>query len=262
MRLLHRKLFAGLAVMAVSAGLALFSPVVAQASNGATLCAGGPIAAGTYSNLVITGTCLLTTGDVSVTKNLTVAPGATLYAMFGSSNLTVDGNLAVQSGAVLVLGCEPEAFPCFDDGHLTTNDHIFGNLDAEYALAVITHHVTVDHNLTLYAGGGGYTCENQIFFGEAPAYADFEDDTVGGQASISNWTSCWLGLYRNHVGGSVSFNYNDTAFPFEDSDTNEISSNVITANLNCVGNSPPPHADPGQLNTVGGKATGQCSDLI
>ena len=47
-----------------------------------------------------------------------------LLAVFGltgfqpgseASTLTVDGNVLVQSGATLLLGCLPTSFPCFDD---------------------------------------------------------------------------------------------------------------------------------------------------
>ena len=254
---LRGKLISCLGAAAVAAGSLALAPVSVEASNGATTCSGGPIAGGTYANLVVAGPCLLAAGDVTVTKNLTIEPGTALYAMFGGSNLKVEGNLAVGSGAVLILGCEPEAFPCSNGSSLTTDDTIGGNLDAQDALAVIAHHDIIDGNLTLHAGGGGYNCDPQpLLFGIAPAYATFEDDTIKGQASVTDWTSCWLGLFRDKFMRTVTFNYNDT---FLVEDTNEISGNSITVDLNCVGNAPPPHAD--MANTVGGKATGQCAGL-
>ena len=54
-------------------------------------------------------------GSVTVTGNLTVAPGGELLAAFGGSDLSVGGNLAVETDGVLVLGCEPLACICFND---------------------------------------------------------------------------------------------------------------------------------------------------
>jgi hypothetical protein len=92
----------------------------------------------------------------------------------------VDGNLAVRSGAVLVLGCELEASTRFDNESLTTHDWIGGNLDAVGALTVIAHSNTIDHNLTLAGGGGGCDCDPQALVFGLPAYATFEDNTING----------------------------------------------------------------------------------
>ena len=56
-----------------------------------------------------------------------------------------------------VLGCEPDAFPCFNDPSLTTNDVVGKNLTAEGALAVLSHHNAIGRNVVLSGGGGGVT---------------------------------------------------------------------------------------------------------
>src|SRR5215471_12217170 len=135
----------------------------ASAATGNATCSGGVIAAGTYRSLTVTGFCSADAGPVTVTKNLTLAPGAALNAAFGGSDVNVGGNLTVGSQAILVLGCEPEAFPCFNDpdqtvGTLSTHDHVGGNLTADGALMVLAHNNSVDGNLTQSGGGGGVTC--------------------------------------------------------------------------------------------------------
>ena len=94
-------------------------------AGGDATCSGGSIASGVYSNLNIAGTCAVDSGSVTVQHNLTVLPGATLVAVKGgidgfgdgslSSDLTVGGNLDVQAGAVLYLGCEPVYNSCPND---------------------------------------------------------------------------------------------------------------------------------------------------
>ena len=92
-----------------------------------------------------------------------------------------------------------------------------------------------------------------------PAYSTFEDNTIGRNASVSGLGTCWLGFIRNTVTGNVNFNDNVTADP----DGNELVTNSAGTNLNCSGNSPQPQFgdSEGNLNTVGGKATGQCVGL-
>src|SRR5215467_14835426 len=132
---LSRRLAALLA--AGSAGLVLsLLPVAASAAGGNATCSGGSVAAGTYRSLMVTGFCSVDSGAVTVTKNLTVAHGAALLAAFGGSDLNVGGNLTVGSHAILVVGCEPEAFPCLNDPNASTSDHVGGNLTATAALMV------------------------------------------------------------------------------------------------------------------------------
>lgn len=264
-----RRLSSLLGGAAVAAAMVAATPGGVSADGGAT-CQGGSIAAGTYSSLAVAGICAMNTGNVRVTGNLTVLPGGVLVAIFSGSNVEVRGNVTVGGGAMLIMGCEPFAFPCANDpdagtgGTLAASAKIGGNLTAENALAVLVHNVSVGRNLTLIGGGGGVSCDpNPIltaFSGfPAPPYGTFEDVGIHGNASISGFRSCWLGFFRNTVGGNVTFNDNITADP----DGNEVATNTIGGNLNCELNSPDPQIGDsgGAFNSVAGKATGQCAAL-
>src|SRR5262252_8286577 len=239
-------------------------PAAASAAGGNATCSGGSVAAGTYRSLTVTGFCSVDSGAVTVTKNLTVAHGAALVAAFGGSDLNVGGNLTVGSHAILDLGCEPEAFICFNDpdqtvGTLSTNDHVGGNLTADGALMVLAHN-TIGGNVTQSGGGGGVNFSTFPLGQDGPpAYSTYEDNTVGRNASVTGLGTCWLGFTRNTVTNNINFNGNVTFDP----DGNEVVTNSAGRNLNCSGNSPAPQVgdSAGSPNTVGGKATGQCVGL-
>jgi hypothetical protein len=227
-------------------------------------CNGGSIPAGTYSSLVVNGPCQVDAGNVRVTGNVAILNGKALYAADGSadastSNLIVTGNVSVGTNAVLVLGCAPETFPCFNDQGdpptFSTAHWIGGTLSATNALAVIVHSSTIRGNLAINGGGGGLNNPQVVLFG-APAYATVEDSTIGGNLSIIGWQSCWLGMFRNNVGGNTAFNNNRTADP----DGNEMTDNVIAGNLACSGNTPAPQVGDsgGGPNQVTGTTSGQC----
>jgi len=248
----------------VGTGLAAFmvgtgAPAAIAAGGGST-CTGGSVAPGTYSSLVIAGACSIDSGPVTVLKNLTVQPGADLYAAFSGSDLTVGGNLDVKKGAVLVLGCEPDAFPCFNDPNGVTNDVVGKNLSAQGALAVLVHHNTLNGNVVLSGGGGGVNCDPQPALMGSPAYATYEDNPIAGNVSISGWRSCWSGFFRNSVGGNVAYNNNVTF----DEDGNEIATNTINGGLHCANNNPAVQFGDsgGDPNIVHGRVTGQCLAVV
>lgn len=234
------------------------------ATGSAATCSGGSIAPGTYSSLTIAGACFLDSGSVTVAHNVSVERGAALLAAYGGSDLTVGQNLTVQANGVLVLGCEPEAFICINDpdqevGTLTTNDRVGGNLTAENSLAVLAHHSTIGGNVVLAGGGGGLNCDPQDALFGSPAYATYEDNTIGGNAVISGWQSCWLGFIRNTVARNVNFQNNSTFDP----DGNEVVTNTIGGALNCSGNDPTPQiGDSGGTPNIAARATGQCVGLL
>jgi hypothetical protein len=254
------------AAVALGAGLLLMNPAVllAKAAGSPLTCDGGSIAPGTYSSVMVAGMCTVDSGSVTVTGNLVVAPGAALIAAFGGSDVTVHGNLIVGSNSVLVLGCEPFAFTCFNDpdqvngGTLSAAGKVGGNLTADHALAVLVHDSRVGRNVVVDGGGGGVNCD-VVLLGVSPAYATFEDVSVGGNVSISGWRSCWLGIFRSTVAGNVNFNDNVVADP----DGNEVATDTVGGNLNCSGNDPAPQVGDsgGAPNAVGRKATGQCVSL-
>jgi hypothetical protein len=138
--------------------------VSASAAGAPYTCRGGSIPAGNYGNVVVGGFCQLDSGSVNVSGNVTVAHDAGLLAAFGGSDLHVGMNLTVGSGAIVALGCEPEAFPCFNDpdqevGTLSTHDTIGMNFTAAGALMVLAHNNRIGGNATQTGGGGGVTCD-------------------------------------------------------------------------------------------------------
>lgn len=250
------------AKLMLSSGVVVF---LLAATSGASVrdatCTGGSVASGVYSNLNIAAICSIDAGPVTVQHKLTVLPGNGLLAAFGGSDLTVGGNLDVQANGFLIMGCEPVHFICFNDpnqttGTLASTDTVGGNLTAENALAVIVHHSAVGHNFVLSGGGGGVSCAPT--FGGGPPYSDLEDNTIGGNLTITGLQSCWLGLFRNLVTQNINFHDNVLADP----DGNEIADNSIGRNLNCMGNSPSPQIGDsgGGPNTVFGHANGQCNN--
>jgi len=253
------------ATMLLGASVGINSTSARAAGAAPYTCAGGSIAPGTYSSLTVAGPCALDSGSVTVQHGVTILSGGELFAAFGGSDLTVGQNVNVQPNGVLVLGCEPEAFICFNDpdqdvGTLMTHDVIGGNLIADGALAVIVHKTAIHGNAIVSGGGGGVNCDPQPILQGSPAYATFEDNVIGRNAVITNWDSCWLGFIRNTVSGNVNFQQNVTFDP----DANEVVSNVISGKLNCSANSPAPQIGDsgGSLNTVSRGATGQCVPLV
>jgi hypothetical protein len=245
----------------------LIAPSVVRAkdmSTGST-CTGGSIAPGTYSSLTISGFCTLDAGSVTVRHSLTVGPNAGLLAAFGGGpTLTIGGNLYVRRNGVLVLGCEPGAFVCFNDpdqtvGTLSSRETVFGNLKANNALAVLVHNDYIGHDLAISGGGGGVNCDGQDALFGSPAYATFEDTSIGGTATIKHFRSCWLGFFRNTVGQNVNYRDNIVADP----DGNEVQTNTVRGNLSCKEDNPAAQQGDsgGSPNTVLGKALGECAAL-
>lgn len=234
---------------------ALVGASTASAAGGpqSHTCSGGNIAAGTYASLRVTGFCMLpNSGTVRVLGNVTIASGAALNAITPAT-FTVGGNIRIGSGAILGLGCAPEA-GCA----VTTNDRVGGNLTANGAAAVIVHNTTFGGNLSLSGGGGSTDCSSTALFG-GPFFSDIEDSHIGGNASVSGLKSCWFGFIRNHVGGNVTV-HNNT---FGDEDATEIVTNVIHGNLSCSGNNPAAQVgdSAGAPNVVFGRKTGECASL-
>lgn len=255
-----------LTAAALAGALLISSAVGARAAGGAGFdCSGGSVPAGSYSSLTISGVCSVDAGNVTVAHNVSVEPGAALAAAFGGSDLIVGGNVRVGANGVLVLGCAPADFICFNDPDqdhptLSVHDVIGGSLLAHDALAVLVHGVDIGGNVVMSGGGGGVNCDSLDVLQGAPAYGVIEDSAIGGNAMITNWHSCWLGFIRNTVGGNVNFHGNVTADP----DGNEIVTNTIAGRLNCQGNSPAPQVgdSEGSPNIVARGASGQCTGLV
>jgi hypothetical protein len=243
------------------ARLVLVGAVVAAALAGAGAvgtagaalgaCSNSTLAPGTYVQVTVTGVCSLPAGGtVRINGSLFVAPGG---AFNGGTmaTLTVGNGIRVGAGGILVLGCSPE-IGCPG----TSDDVVNGGITAGMALAVIAHNNTINGNVSLLRGGGGATCDSGALFG-GPAYMDLEDNSISGSVLVTGLQSCWFGMFRNDVEGSVSIQNNR----FADPDATEVADNVIGGNLTCFANSP--HAQVGDSeggpNIVSGMAFGECA---
>src|SRR4249920_1694704 len=85
-------------VTAVVVMSAAVTPAVASAAtsgHGASTCAGGSVAPGSYASLTVTGICNVDAGNVTVHGDLTIRPGGGLNAGFGGSTLKVGRDLVV-----------------------------------------------------------------------------------------------------------------------------------------------------------------------
>ena len=270
---------------AVVGGLLAAGPATAAgaaATTGTTTCSGTPTApgtlTGTHANVVVSGVCFVNAGRAVVTGNLTVTAGSALVAAFalndttgtGHSSLTVKGNVQVNVGATLLMGCNPANFACIDDPNQsapTLSSHATVGLDLRSfrPLGVIVHNFTVGGDIIQTGGGGGVNCKPQGLFQvfNSPVYSTYEVGTVGGDVRISSYFSCWMGVVQVHVGNTMSFRGNRLADP----DAIEILANHVTGSLICRGNSMvwnssengnglfprTPHP-----NTVGRNRIGQC----
>jgi hypothetical protein len=210
---------------------------------------------GTRASQTITGNRYVPAGTtLNVTGNLTIAPGACLDA-FTLGTVTVGGNVTVDSGAILALGCSPywnsggSGPPCNES---TTDDVITGNLTALDPLTMYLDADTIKGNLVSLGGGPGTTLS---------PYVDFpiKDNTINGSVWVSGWHGAWFGFIRNTVGRGVLLAGIDDA----DSDSTEVVTNQITGSLVCFGNTPAPQLGDsgGSPNTIGRLALGQCSGL-
>ena len=265
--------------------------VIAKSGYPGATCSGGSVAPGNYDKLTITGVCFVDEGTVNVGENVDIKPGAELVVAFAGDNLLVGDNINVGAGAVLVLGCEPDAFDCLNPAapssvkpsllHSSTTGplnaqpegpnawaFVGGNLTANNALAVIVHNSRFGHDVVINGGGGGDqgcgqpgspTPLPKDLFLPGPAYMDVEDSWIAHNANVQKINTCWSGFIRNWVGNDVNWNSNTTS----DLDGNEVGWNWIGDNLNCKNNVPPPHWLPevSFANIVMDTATGQCSDL-
>jgi hypothetical protein len=229
--------------------------------------------AGTYSSVDVLGFCFVDAGDVTVTGNVTIEPGASLVAAFGqndsnspasgTSTLTVDGNVTVASGGAAILGCEPEAFACVDDEGspptLSSSVTVGGSIEATNSLGVVVHDSTVGGDVVQTGGGGGPSCNPTGIFEEfdSPAYSDYEDNTIGGNLRVTGTSSCWFGALRNTIGGSFTYAENSMTDP----DASENLANTVGGNLLCTNNDPQvEYGDSGSSpNVVSGFATGECA---
>jgi hypothetical protein len=248
--------------------------VLGRGTCSGTLASPG-VLTGTYGDVVVKGYCNVNGGAALVLGNLTLAPGAALNATYalndvagkGKSSLTVFGDVKVQKGSTLAMGCLPVHSPCSDDpnagtgGTLTGSNRVFGNLVADQALAVIVHASWIQADVVQRGGGGGLSCNvptSGIFsLLGSPVFSDYEDNTVFGNLKVTGLQTCWFGALRDTVHGNVV----DVRNTFADPDADEVHSNTVWGNIACFKNAPAVQygdAVNGFPNKVGGYAAGQC----
>ena len=133
------------------------------------------------------------------------------------------------------MGCEPNFNPCTDDpnagtgGTLTGQNKVSGDVRAFQAVGVLLHASTIKGDVSLRGGGGAESC-NPPFPGAfadigSPPFSDAEDNTIGGDLTMTGLHSCWLGPLRNSVRGNVFVAGNSMADP----DAMEILATAFTA---------------------------------
>jgi hypothetical protein len=222
------------------------------------------VLAGTYrGNVVVYGVCVVNAGPAVVKGDLILAPGSALNATFssGTASLTVKGDIKVGPGALLAMGCEANETPCTDNPNGTGQNTVFGNITAFRAVGVLVHASTIKRSVSVFGGGGGASC-NPPFPGafadiKSPPFTDAEDNSIGGNLTITGLHSCWLGALRNSVRGSVFVAGNTMADP----DAMEVLANRIHGSIACFNNSPAvQYGDSGSSpNLVKRHAFGECS---
>jgi phage baseplate assembly protein gpV len=287
-----------LVVSAVAALLiGLTAPVAATPAPRAWTCSGGqfpanmtPVPGGMYSSLTVRGACVVLPGTViTVTGTINVMPGAVFDAQTFPSTITVGHNVTAGAGALLGLGCQPDRpghtghecgaqLPGSDDlvedqdvdfdqdgacipeqtnpfACASSSISVKGNVTTTGADTVLLNGSTVSGNVTLVGGGGDIPWS-------------IKNNTIGRNLTASGITADWFGALFNHVGGNMTL-INITA-----TDPEEVAAggtppvyvvrNTIDRNLTCFGLGPALSFGfyPGQANTVGHRALGQCANPV
>jgi len=223
------------------------------------------IPGGTYSSITVKGICNVQAGmTIKVLGNVNVESGAWLDAQSQPSTITVGHNVYAAPGAFVGLGCQPDYVDSMGNpiktGHPCVgqyaNDHstvrIDGNVTAFGAGVFLLNGVTVEGNVT-FIGGGNELIPWSI-----------KNNTIGGNLVVAGQTTDWLGVNFNTVDKNVvllDITVND---PFNDPHpTMYVVRNTIGRNLICEGLAPAVSGGfiPGEVNTVGGQAIGQCANL-
>jgi hypothetical protein len=208
------------------------------------------LGAGVYASIRVTGACSLpASGNVTVQHNVTVTSTG-LFNAATPAKLVVNGSVTIGHHGVAAIGCSP------DVGCATLGaDVVRGSITTDRAAAAIIHATTVGGSVSIVGGGQTENCGVTAPFG-APYYSVVEDSTVHGSLVVRGLHTCWFGVIRDHVGGTVRLIGNR----FGDPDADEVVTNVIGGNLDCFNNSPAPQVgdSQGEMNVVHGQARGEC----
>jgi hypothetical protein len=200
---------AGLTIMA--------SPAVAATSGphdlvpyGQLDCRSGPIEPGVYISILVIGNCWLTDfGTVEINGDFRVAHDAKFN---GATNGTFidDGNFYAGTNAVVTLG----AISSRSDRRARRIRRMSSRaLSTQTTRSRMSwHNVTVDSNY-LMIGEKDYSNNvdcSQLDLTGTPDFFTFEDGSVGGNVTYQGNHTCWMGLFRNHIKGTVSVSANLT----------------------------------------------------
>jgi hypothetical protein len=225
------------------------------------VCSGGPIAAGVYQGLTVTGNCTIKDA-VTINGDVTVADGAYLDAAYSGTMLIINGNVKVGKGAKLGLGCSFGYHDCGNDpvwlGRVTVN----GNIDANRALTMYLDFVIVFGNVVSNGGGDVALVDHPPL--EDGLVLPIKDNVIDGNLTVRGWEGAWSGVIRNIVGGNVEVSDTvGTRLFMGEPDSTEVVTNVIRGNLTCKDNSPPAQVGDsnGSPNIVFGKKKGECASL-
>jgi hypothetical protein len=170
----------------------------------------------------------------------------------------VGHNVTAAPGSLLGLGCQPSnaigrfaGVPCAADptGHTTITIH--GNVTATDANTVLLRKLSVDRNVSLSGGGGDIPWS-------------IKGMTIGGNLTISNVAADWLGVQFSWIAGNAVLTNITALDPGDTGRAVFVVQNTVGRNLICMGLAPrvSPGLFPGEHNTVGGKAIGQCAALV
>jgi hypothetical protein len=245
-----RLLVVSLGLVACAASSAAANAGGAVAHHGNVTCKNRTLGAGVYASIKVSGACMLpTSGNVTVQHNVTVTSTG-LFNAATPAKLVVKGSVSIAHHGVAAIGCSPDV-GCAALGA----DVVRGSLTTDRAAATIIHGTSFGGSVTIRGGGQTENCGVTAPFG-APYYSVVEDTTVHGSLVIRGLHTCWGGVIRNHIGGTVRLIGNR----FGDPDANEVVTNVIGGNLNCFDNSPAPQVgdSQGAMNVVHGQTRGQC----
>lgn len=280
-----RKLVCSMTAVGLAIAFGVATPASAGAASDAPhVCSGSlsspGVLAGSFGSVSVQGLCVVNAGPATVTRNVVITPGSALVAAFGRNDhtgtghspLSVGGDLLVQPGGTLLLGCNPQQFACLDDSSshptLTETGHVGGSLVADHALGLIVHSSSIGADLDQTGGGGGFNCTPSGIFQafNSPVYSAYETTSIGGNAKVIGLHTCWLGFANDQIAGNVRLINDQLADP----DGPEILANNIQGNLVCLRNSrtwDSSEANFGQStlfprtphpNTVHGSRGGQC----
>ena len=261
--------FGGMAVVAVAGTLALSgSPAMAAPANPSPMsytCTGGDFAtgnltlipSGNYASITVTGACAPAPDAViNVIGNVNVASGAVLDAQSAPSTITVGHNVTAAPGSLVGLGCQPDfphntGHPCTIEpaGHSTIT--VDGNVTATGADTVLLNGITVIGNVTLTGGGGDIPWS-------------IKNNMIARNLTVSGVTADWLGVLFNRIGGNTTLTNMTATDPGDPGRLIFVVRNTIGRNLNCMDLAPGVSGGffPGEVNTVGRNATGQCAALV